>query len=161
MHRPKTAPSLGAVASGTRRGTWPAAASGGPRGAMAGPKEPSRAERGRREPSRAEEHRAEPSGAGQDRAEQGRGGTRPNRKRTNQNKQSQRRPWRRRLADASPAPAGSNSSSARTSGPRDPQLTFSRPVLVRVPAAPGGDSHRPTKAGHPDQPPNQIPAGAG
>lgn len=110
-----------------------------------------RTEPSRREPSLAGENRTKPNRAEENLAEP----------KVNQPaKRNRRRPWRRRLASASPVPAGSNSSSARI-GSRDPELTIHWPVNVRVPAAPGRDRHRSTKAEHPGQPPNQIPEGAG
>lgn len=52
-------------------------------------------------------------------------------------------------SDQSPAPAGSNSSSAGLSGPPDPKLTARGPAGFQGPVAPGRASHRSSEAGHP------------
>lgn len=144
MHRPKTAPALGPAALGTRKAPgsrcrlWRTEGSDGRAG-----------------PDRARQSRAGPSGAGQDRAEPSR--AEPNRaepektepRRAGQKgspaepkaNSSQAEPaasvaqtpsWRESCPSRSqPVPAGPNSSSARISGPRDPELTIRRPVNVR------------------------------
>lgn len=105
-----------------------------------GPTEPSGAERGRAGQSRAEPSRAEPNRAEPEKTEPRRAGQKgsPAEPKANSSQAepaasvAQTPSWRESCPSRSqPVPAGPNSSSARISGPRDPELTIRRPVNVR------------------------------